>query len=207
MRQPWCYCAEIPQLRPAAQVVILRHVKERTRASNSGLITHHAMPGSQLVDLGAPDSPSTPELGLDGDWLLFPGPVNLPPPGALRRLIVLDGSWSQCRSMFGRLTKLHTMPRLSLPPPTRPPAMRMRSQQREDGMATMEAIAEALDALGDLESAQGLRALYDVMARQHLASRGGPAAIGPASIEPASAGLESGESSLDADADDDQGGS
>ena len=206
MRQPWCYCAEIPQLTAAAQVVILRHVKERTRASNSGLIAHHALPGSLLFDLGAPDSPTPPELGLAGDWLLFPGPVNLPPPGALRRLIVLDGSWSQCRSMFGRLTKLHTMPRLSLPPPTRPPAMRMRTQQREDGMATMEAIAEALDALGDPESAQGLRALYDVMARQHLDQRGGPAALGPAALGPA-AGLESAPSSLDADADEDQGGS
>ena len=68
MRQPWCYCAEIPQLSAAAQVVILRHVKERTRASNSGLITHHALPGSLLFDLGAPDSPTPPELGLAGDW-------------------------------------------------------------------------------------------------------------------------------------------
>ena len=84
--------------------------------------------------------------------------------------------------------------------------MRMRTQQREDGMATMEAIAEALDALGDAESAQGLRALYDVMARQHLDQRGGPAALGPAALGPA-AGLESTPSSLDADADDDQGGS
>lgn len=199
MRQPWCYCAEIPQLSAAAQVVILRHVKERTRASNSGLITHHALPGSQLVDLGAPDSPPTPELGLDGDWLLFPGPVNLPPPGALRRLIVLDGSWGQCRGMFGRMTKLHTMPRLSLPPPTRPPAMRMRAQQREDGMATMEAIAAALDALGDAQAAQGLYTLYDVMARQHLAARGGPASIAPRPL-----GIES--ASLDAEPDEDEGG-
>jgi len=62
------------------------------------------------------------------------------------------------------------MPRLALPAP--PPAARLRRPPRLVGMSTLEAIAGALELLGDDAAAAALRTLHQVAVEKTLRLKG-----------------------------------
>lgn len=171
-----CLCAEIPRLRTAWRFVILRHASEIPRMTNSGRWVALALEGSVLHDHARDGVPASDEglRGLVGDApaaLLFPSPhaAALPPAG-LRTIVVPDATWSQARRMVQRLGPLRTLPRLSLPPA--PAATRMRQPTVAGGMSTLEAVAAALDLLGDGAAASRLRALHEVAVERTLRLKG-----------------------------------
>jgi len=145
LRERWCYCAAVPRLAVRTRLVIIRHWKERYRTSNTGRLVAQAIPGTVLLDHGAPDEPYDPGLvDLAGAGLLFPeGETYTFRPEVL---VVVDGSWPQARKMVRRVPGLAKLPRLRLDPPARPPP-RIRRPPMPDGMATIEAVARALDHL------------------------------------------------------------
>jgi DTW domain-containing protein YfiP len=69
-----------------------------------------------------------------------------------------------------RLAPLQTLPRLALPPP--PGALRLRAPPAPGGMSTLEAIAAALELLGDQVSAAALRRLHDVAVEKTMRLKG-----------------------------------
>jgi DTW domain-containing protein YfiP len=141
----WCYCAHIPRLQPRTRIVIIRHWKERCRTSNTGRLVQQAIPGTRLIDYGAPGAPFDPaSLDLSQAALLFPG--EHPSPTKPEVLVVVDGSWPQARKMVQRIPGLRTLPRIGLQPLSLPPA-RIRRPPMQGGMATVEAVARALDHL------------------------------------------------------------
>jgi DTW domain-containing protein YfiP len=75
-------------------------------------------------------------------------------------LVILDGTWRQARRM--RIRVAAGMPVLTLPPDGQS-ALRMRVRRVPEAMSTIEAIAGALDRLGDPEPAQALRDVSDRM--------------------------------------------
>jgi DTW domain-containing protein YfiP len=86
-------------------------------------------------------------------------------------LVVLDGSWGQARRMLQRIPPLRTMPRLSLPVRD---AERLRRPTVAGGMSTLEAIAAALELLGDAETARALEALHRLAVARSLRLRWSP---------------------------------
>jgi DTW domain-containing protein YfiP len=86
-------------------------------------------------------------------------------------LVVLDGSWAQARRMLQRLAPLRDLPRLSLPPRD---AERLRRPTVAGGMSTLEAIADALELLGDGEAAGGLRAVHRLAVARGMRLRWAP---------------------------------
>ena len=86
-------------------------------------------------------------------------------------LVVLDGSWAQARRMLQRIPPLRTMPRLSLPVRD---AERLRRPTVAGGMSTLEAIAAALELLGDAEAARALEALHRLAVARSLRLRWSP---------------------------------
>jgi DTW domain-containing protein YfiP len=66
-------------------------------------------------------------------------------------VIVLDGTWSQAKTLWWRNAWLLKLPRIVLTP--REPSMygRLRKEPRRDYVSTLEAIAEVLPALGESE--------------------------------------------------------
>lgn len=79
----------------------------------------------------------------------------------LEGILVLDGSWSQAKTLWWRNPWLLKLPRLALVP--REPSMygRLRREPRRDRVSTLEAIAEVLPALGEPEAARSsLRRLF-----------------------------------------------
>jgi len=155
-----CLCAEIPRIRAPFRLVILRHVSERERLSNTGQWAALAVEGALVVDHGFPGPPTDASaVASEGAALLFPGPHAAPPPWPSPRVLVVpDGTWTQARRMIQRLPALRTLPRLALPAP--PPGLRLRRPVVAGGMSTLEAVAGALAAAGAPEDARSLLALH-----------------------------------------------
>jgi DTW domain-containing protein YfiP len=171
-----CLCAEIPRLAVPWRIVILRHASEIPRMTNSGRWTALALEGAVLHDHARDGAPASDEdlralLGEGPAALLFPSPRGASrPPEPLRTLVVPDATWSQARRMVQRLGPLRTLPRLSLPPP--PPVARMRQPPLAGGMSTLEAVAAALELLGDAAAGARLRALHAAAVERTLRLRG-----------------------------------
>ncbi|MCK6504786.1 DTW domain-containing protein [Myxococcota bacterium] len=173
-----CLCAWVPRVETATRFEVIRHVREAGKASNSARVARLAMPALRLHDYGAPGPrfDPTPLLG-PGTALLFPpeddGSSLRADPAAVRRVLVLDGSWSQARRMAHRIPGLFHLPRLVLPPPDADRA-RLRRPPTAQGMATLEAVAAAVALLEGPQVAAPLVALFDLLVARGLALRGRP---------------------------------
>jgi|GEM_PF-3698071 DTW domain-containing protein YfiP len=67
--------------------------------------------------------------------------------------------------MYKRLSVLASLPRVSLSPPANAP-MRLRTPTTPEGMATSEAIARALELLGDADAAAALDRIFALMVQR-----------------------------------------
>lgn len=156
LRVEWCVCPHLPRLSNRTHVVILRHFKEELKTSNSARLAKLMLERCTLVDVGGSCPPVDPALlSQERTWLLFPPsgvgetttiqplPSPLPP---VRTLVVPDGTWAQVRRMVRRLPGLAELPRLAMPGPQRA-SLRLRTPPSDWAMATIEAIAAALDVL------------------------------------------------------------
>ncbi len=179
-RQEICICPVVPTVKTRVEFLILRHIKEVSRASNTGRLVALAMPNSRIVPCGGGTrvgaSCITNELLRSGTYLLWPdGPAaaqditEMAPPD---RVVVLDATWRQARSLYHRTPVLRAIPRLVLPVPARS-RDRLREQHRRDGMSTIEAVAAAVRRLEGDESAEPLEKLYDEVVRRTTALRWG----------------------------------
>jgi DTW domain-containing protein YfiP len=124
-----------------------------------------------------------------GTALLFPGPGAALPDvrSAPRTLVVIDGTWSQARSLLGRNPYLATLPRLGLAPST-PSTYRIRREPAPHCLSTVEAIVHVLACLeGDAARFAPLLQAFDRMvtfqldcAARRLRATQAPSAIGRA---------------------------
>lgn len=170
-----CVCALLVEVRSRVPIVVVRHVFEAKKASNTGVLAARVV-GGRVVDHGLPHvAADLGDLG-SAPHLLFPQGAarEWPEPSAL---VVLDGTWSQARTMRSRVAGVAGLPTLSLEAPEA--RVRLRAQvERPTGMSTIEAIAGALERLDDPEPAAALRRLYEAMSerwlwlRQHPSVRG-----------------------------------
>ena len=129
-----------------------------------------AIPGTLMLDYGAPDMPFDADaLALDGAALLFPDgeAADVRP----HTLVIVDGSWPQARKMSRRVPGLAALPRLHLTPKDRPPS-RLRRPPVANGMATIEAVARALHTLEGPGPAEALDTLFARFVDTHRRLRG-----------------------------------
>ncbi len=171
-----CLCAELPRLEPRIRLVVIRHAQEQFKPTSTTHLVTGAIQSARLMDWHGRGHPLELQLPPDDSFLLFPrqdGPsvtaqdlATWPTPPTV---VVLDGTWRQCRKMARGVPGLRTLPCIRLPgePASRPA---MRTQVRSDGLATAEAVARLLSAAGD-EGAP-LQAIYRVMVERVLRSRG-----------------------------------
>ncbi|MFN7132316.1 MAG: DTW domain-containing protein [Myxococcales bacterium] len=172
LRQEVCLCDRVPTVHTRTEVLLVRHMLEALKSSNTARMAALAMPRCTLVDYGLRDAPFDPApLRRPGTWLLYPGaePCASPPPG-LTQLVVIDGSWSQARRMTQRIPELRALPKLSLPPAP-PPPRQLRRQKLEAGMSTLEAIARAISLLEGEDVARPLVELHALHAERSFALR------------------------------------
>jgi DTW domain-containing protein YfiP len=180
-RREICICPILPTVTTRTEILILRHIWEAERPSNTGRLAALAMPNSRIIPCGggarAGISPIDDEfLRVPETWLLWPDGTGtqsnvseLKPPA---RVVVIDATWSQARRLYSSMPVLRTLPRLVLPAPIRC-RDRLREQHRSDGMSTIEAIAAAVAKLEGVETARPLEKLYDELVRRTTSLRWG----------------------------------
>ena len=173
-RREICICPILPTVTTRTEILILRHIWEAERPSNTGRLAALAMPNSRIIPCGggarAGISPIDDEfLRVPGTWLLWPDGTGtqsnvseLKPPA---RVVVIDATWSQARRLYRSMPVLQALPRLVLPAPIRC-RDRLREQHRSDGMSTLEAVAAAVAKLEGVETARPLEILYDELVRR-----------------------------------------
>ena len=161
LHQPLCVCAELPDYAPRARLVLLLHVFEARKPTNTGQLAVACMRNASVVTIGAQDAPAQPLrfAAHETPLLLYPGDDARPldevaaslPADAAPVLIVPDGNWRQASRMRKRVPGLASVPCVHLP--TAPETMyRLRSEPKEGGLATAEAIAHAYAALGGADN-------------------------------------------------------
>lgn len=180
-RREICICPILPTVKTKTEFLILRHIWETERPSNTGRLIALAMPNARIIPCGGGTriglAPVDDELlRLPGTWLLWPDGTDAQTRAAdltqPSRIVVIDATWQQARRLYSTLPALRTLPRLALPAPIRG-RNRLREQHRSDGMSTIEAVAAAVARFEGDETARPLEELYDELVRRITSLRWG----------------------------------
>ena len=180
-----CICAQIPRLVSATKVIVMATRREWQVPTNTGRLAVQALVNSALLVRGIRDEPCDLQAHLMPDrptLLLYPADEALPlTPGSLSQwgkgpfnLVVPDGSWRQTTKMRRRDPLLASFPLVKICAGS-PSAYRVRHDTKEEGLATIEAIARALCILENDRGAdiqQALELLLHTMVSRVLRSRG-----------------------------------
>jgi DTW domain-containing protein YfiP len=159
-------------VRTRAQFIVIRHVREEWKSTNTSRLAALSLPNIQLIGYGKREAAfDAEELSLPDTWLLFPGPQRPLPSSPPSRIVVLDGTWSQARRMLHRVPILRTLPRLSLPAPGEP-AIRLRRPHFPEGMSTFESMIRAIALLEGEDRVRPLVEFHALWAQRVLESRG-----------------------------------
>jgi DTW domain-containing protein YfiP len=153
-----CLCATLPApLAHRTELLILQHPAEAGHAKNTATLLALGLQRVQLLRGEVFD----PALAVPGSALLYPGDAPAATPsGAIRRLVLVDGSWRQSRRLLAANPWLMALPRLSLP--VQPSRYVIRAAHRPGQLSTLEAGLQALALLeGGAEPFEPLWAAFD----------------------------------------------
>ncbi|MFK7988525.1 MAG: DTW domain-containing protein [Sandaracinaceae bacterium] len=170
-----CLCRDVATHAVTTQLVLVPQIRDWQRPSNTARLAW-LMLDAELALVGDRATPLEPAS------LLRPGmrhvvlhPAKDAPPltpledGRPVRLLVPDGSWRQSNRIARRLVALPGVERASITPQAGPA---LRRRPTHDQSCTAEAIAAALEVLGDVAAAASLRAALVLLVERTRASRG-----------------------------------
>ena len=157
-----CLCPDVAPVSTRTRFLLLRHASEVNRPTNSGRWAALALREARVVDYAVVGrEPDLAALSEPGTVVLFPSPHRPRLDAPARQVVVLDATWPQARRMIQRVPALRALPRLGLPPRTPASAADpMRRPPLPGGVSTLEAIAGALELLGEPEAARALDRLH-----------------------------------------------
>lgn len=170
--QGWlCVCALAPKVPARTPLVLVVHVRDLGRTSNTVRLLSLAVRGTTVLCHGATPTPTDPGAHVPAGHtplVLFPGrgarPLTpelvaaLPSPPAL---VVPDGNWRQASRMVKRLPLLAGAAKVALPHRAFDGGA-VRRNREGHRMSTFEAVAQAL---GVLEGAAVAEPLFDFYRR------------------------------------------
>lgn len=173
-----CVCALIPRIETRTHVLLVIHRFEDRKPTNTGRLATECLPNSSVLLRGREDAPTAPFVAAPGSpaLLLFPHDDARPLVEYAGKeqsftLVVPDGNWRQASRVRNRVPGLRELPCVSLP--QGPPSLyRLRSESRETGLSTLEAIARALGILEGPEIRIALERLFLAMVERTLWARG-----------------------------------
>jgi DTW domain-containing protein YfiP len=148
-----CYCEHLPRLPTRTRVLVLQHPRERRVGIGTARMAQLALPNSVLrvgIDFAADPVVTATLAGEAPSYLLFPGPeardvrqLALDEPITL---VVVDGTWSQARTLVRVNPRLAALPRIAFTP-RRPSDYRIRREPADFCVSTIEALTEVLNVL------------------------------------------------------------
>jgi DTW domain-containing protein YfiP len=176
-----CICHLIPKLELKTRLCLVVHAKELKRTTNTGRLAVAALANSEMRIRGLGTEPL--ELGdllspLYRSLLFYPAAdaVELTPEFVAMdsrpiQLIVPDGNWRQASKVHTRHKELSEIPRVAIRS-ANPSLYHIRAETTAEGMATLQAIAEAMGVIEGSEAREPLIRLYDAKLRATLKGRG-----------------------------------
>jgi len=182
-----CYCSALTTIETRSRIVILQHPREQGMPIGTAHMAHLCLPQSS-VHVGTRWDESEILRAACGDperppILLYPGPgardILREPPSSPVTLIVVDGTWSQARSVVRNNPALAALPRYAFAAPE-PSNYRIRREPSVEYVSTIEAIMHVLGALeGDPARFRALmrpmNAMVDAQLERQVEARDSPA--------------------------------
>ncbi|KQP15070.1 tRNA-uridine aminocarboxypropyltransferase [Pseudorhodoferax sp. Leaf267] len=181
-----CLCALRPSVPARAGVCLLMADIEPLKPSNTGWLIADVVADTFAFTWARTEvDPALLTLLADPQWqpyVVFPGEYappervvnDLPAPDAAspRRplFILLDGTWSEARKMFGKSPYLAGFPVLSLAP-DRASEYKLRRSRRNDHFCTSEVAALCFALAGEGRVADTLQAYLDVFTQHYLQAK------------------------------------
>jgi len=193
-----CLCGELPRIETRTRVVIVTHRNELAKSTNTARIAARLLTRSEVHVRGVLDPSAPPPVrrraGVAAPARPRPDPA-APGPGTERRLVLFpsdgaralcaddalgslplvllvpDGSWSQASKSLRRVPLLAGVEPVALPA-LAPSRYKLRRNQREGGLCTLEAIARALGVLEGAEVEAELLHALDCFVVRALETRG-----------------------------------
>jgi DTW domain-containing protein YfiP len=175
--QSHCLCGLIPSLPSRTRVLILQHPSEVDHALNTARLAALGLQNAQL-EVGE-------AFEALGEWLqqpgytprlLFPGEAAqvvaaYPAEAQPWLLVVPDGTWRKARKLLHLNPLLASLPRVTLAPGA-VSRYRLRKAPAPGALATVEAIAQALECLEAPESFAPLLAPFERMIEGQIVAMG-----------------------------------
>jgi DTW domain-containing protein YfiP len=176
-----CICAQIPHLDLKTKLILIIHAKELKRTTNTGRLATHALVNSELLVRGLDHAPLDLSSLLTPSYrtlLFFPADdaedltveyVQQDPRPI--QLIVPDGNWRQASKVNTRHLELKDIPRVMIKAPNLA-SQHLRAETTPEGMATLQAIAEAFGVIEGADVRKALMDLYQAKLSATLKGRG-----------------------------------
>lgn len=177
-----CLCAEIPTLSLRTKLCLIIHHRELKRTTNTGRLALKSLTNSEMrvrgeKDKGALDL-SDLLVGNYRSVLFYPSEdaQELTTEFVAKRelpiqLIVPDGNWRQASKVATRHPELKNLERVKIT--AKNTANRhLRAEHFDEGMSTLEAIAQALGVIEGVEIKERLLKLYQLKLERTLKGRG-----------------------------------
>ena len=184
-----CMCAVRPTLSTRAGVCLLMADIEPLKPSNTGWLVADVVADTFAFGWARTEvDPALLALLGDPQWrpyVVFPGQyaapervvrsvrsADVPVDGDGKRplFILLDGTWSEARKMFGRSPYLDALPVLSLEP-AQMSQYKLRRSGRGDHFCTSEVAALCMDLAGEDGAARTLEAYLAVFTHHYLSAK------------------------------------
>jgi Uncharacterized conserved protein len=180
-----CICTLIPRLDLKTRLCLVVHNRELKRTTNTGRLAVKALVNSEMRIRGLQTGADEGALDLSDlltdqyqTFLFYPADdaMELTPELVCQsnkpvQLIVPDGNWRQASKVHYRHHELANVPRVKISSPNQSP-YHMRVENTEEGMATLQAIAEAMGLIEGPEVREALMAVYNAKLKNTLQGRG-----------------------------------
>ena len=183
MQKALCICELVPTIDLETKLSLIIHQREINKTTNTGLLAARCLVNSEVRVRGKYDGKNPYEGLYDNDathLYLYPteGAVpltkqfvaSLPKP---IQLIVPDGTWSQAKKVFRRIPNNHRLTPVTITS-AHPSEYKLRHipVKYQDGLSTLEAVANAIEVLESAEAREQLLYPFRVMVSRTLLSRG-----------------------------------
>ena len=176
-----CICSLIPDLETKTRVVLIVHAKELKRTTNTGRLAMKSLKNSEMRIRGE----TTEALDLSDlvndqyqSLLFFPADDAIELTEEYLKqfkkpilLLVPDGNWRQASKVHSRHKELASVPRVMISKPNLA-TQHLRAESFEEGMSTLQAIAEAMKIIEGEEVYNSLIKVYQAKLENTLKGRG-----------------------------------
>jgi DTW domain-containing protein YfiP len=148
-----CICDRVKQMQTRTTLTMIMHRNELSKTTNTGVMACHCLSNSRLLRFGVVEEPLPDPLFSreERPVLLFPHDHGRPLSDFRHsdkpiNLVIPDGTWRQASKMSKRVPGLLGVECAYLPPGEMS-KYQLRTNQKEGGLSTMEAVARAFGVL------------------------------------------------------------